>query len=409
LDDTGITIDDIMARNPIDALTGLPVSVAEVRKRYEATSYETRVMLPDRVEAMCRDLMKYLIETGGPEQKTVIFCARDRHADDVAAMMNNLYAEWCKQEGRQPLDAFAFKCTAEHGKDYLAELKGATRSHFIATTVDLITTGVDVPALRNIVFFKYIHSPISFYQMLGRGTRIDVPTGKLMFRVYDYTGATDLLGEKFITPPPPEPREGPGPPPPPPQSQIIVTGFHVEVTEAGHSIPVEVDGVMTKISVEQYKERLARRLVEEATHIRDFRDLWIVRNKRLELFGRLPDAGRSPLLVRSLEQMDDYDLYDVLADLGYGLDPKTRIDRADAFFYKHAGWLSGLPKPAANTLEAIVAQFGKAGTDGLESPDIFNTPTVRKAGGKDGPVQTLRQLGKPADVLLDMKARLFAA
>jgi type I restriction enzyme R subunit len=46
----------------------------------------------------------------------------------------------------------------------------------------------------------------------------------------------------------------------------------------------------------------------------------------------LPDAGRSPLLVRALEQMEDYDLYDVLADLGYGLDPKTRIDRADAFF-----------------------------------------------------------------------------
>jgi type I restriction enzyme R subunit len=137
--------------------------------------------------------------------------------------------------------------------------------------------------------------------------------------------------------------------------------------------------------------------------------LWVVRNKRLQLFGRLPDAGRSPLLVRALEQMDDYDLYDVLADLGYGLDPKTRIDRADAFFYKHSTWLAGLPTTASHTLEAIVGQFGKAGTDGLESPDIFNTPEVRKAGGKDGPIKALRELGKPADVLLDTKARLFAA
>ena len=46
----------------------------------------------------------------------------------------------------------------------------------------------------NIVFFKYVRSPISFYQMIGRGTRIDLATGKLMFRVYDYTGATDLFG-----------------------------------------------------------------------------------------------------------------------------------------------------------------------------------------------------------------------
>ncbi len=413
LDDTGITLDDIMARNPIDAITGQPVTRDQLKAMYEATSYETQVLLPDRVEAMCRDLFKYLIDTGGPEQKTVIFCARDRHADDVAAMINNLYAEWCAQQGKQPLDAYSFKCTYAGGKDYLAELRGATRSHFIATTVDLLTTGVDVPALRNIVFFKYVHSPISFYQMVGRGTRIDVPTGKLMFRIYDYTGATDLFGGRFISPSPPEPPEGPGPeppkPPPPPQPRIIVEGFDVQVTEAGHSIPVEVNGVLTKISVEEYKERLARRLIEEAAHISDFRDLWIVRNKRLELFGRLPDAGRSPLLVRALERMDEYDLYDVLADLGYGLDAKTRIDRAGAFFYKHSDWLAGLPTTAANTLEAIVGQFGKAGTDGLESPDIFNTPEVRKAGGKNGPIEALRELGKPADVLLATKARLFAA
>jgi type I restriction enzyme R subunit len=107
--------------------------------------------------------------------------------------------------------------------------------------------------------------------------------------------------------------------------------------------------------------------------------------------------------------MDDYDLYDVLADLGYGLDPKTRTERADAFFYKHADWLSGLPTAAANTLAAIVSQFGRAGTDGLENPDVFHTPEVRRAGGRDGPIKALRELGKPADVLLDTKARLFAA
>lgn len=381
------------------------------------------MLLPDRVEAMCRDLMRYLtgadteLETSSdkeikPEQKTIVFCATDRHADDVAAKLNNLYVEWCRAKGRPPLDAFAFKCTAAAGKDYLPELKGATRSHFIACTVDLLTTGVDIEPLQNVAFFKYVHSPISLYQMIGRGTRIHYPTGKLMFTIYDYTGATDLLGSTFITPPPPEPPE-PGPEPPgpprPPQRQIIVHGFDVDVTPAGHTIPVEVNGVLTKITVEEYKERLSRRLVEEVATIGAFRDLWIVPPRRHELFGRLPDSGRSPLLVRALERMDDYDLYDVLADLGYGLDPKTRIARAEAFFYKHEVWLAGLPTPAANTLEAIVGQFKSAGTEGLESPDILNTPEVRRAGGKDGPLKALRELGKPADVLQDAKARLFAA
>ena len=55
----------------------------------------------------------------------------------------------------------------------------------------------DVPCVRNIVFFKYVRSPIAFYQMIGRGTRLDPPSEKLMFRVYDYTDATRLFGEEF--------------------------------------------------------------------------------------------------------------------------------------------------------------------------------------------------------------------
>jgi len=96
---------------------------------------------------------------------------------------------------KRRLEPYAFKCTASvSGSEYLADLRGAPRSHFIATTVDLLTTGVDVPVVRNIVFFRYVRSPIAFYQMVGRGTRLDAPTNKLMFRVYDYTNATRCSG-----------------------------------------------------------------------------------------------------------------------------------------------------------------------------------------------------------------------
>jgi type I site-specific restriction endonuclease len=109
--------------------------------------------------------------------------------------LNNLYAQWCKQKSLVRKDPFAFKCTAAgYGNDALPDFKGSASSHFIATTVELLTTGVDVPAVRNIAFFRYLKSPISFYQMIGRGTRIDEPTGKLMFTVHDYTGATRLFG-----------------------------------------------------------------------------------------------------------------------------------------------------------------------------------------------------------------------
>ena len=200
----------------MDANTGQPISAEQIEDLYRARSTKTGILLPDRVLAMCQDLFEYLLETGGPAQKTIIFCARDRHAEDVAVCMNNLYARWCRDQGKERLEYYAFKCTAaSSGNDQLPDLRASSRSHFIAATVDLLTTGVDVPCVRNIVFFKYLKSPISFYQMLGRGTRIDVPTGKLMFRVYDYTEATRLFGEGFLTKPK-KPREGPEPPPPPP-------------------------------------------------------------------------------------------------------------------------------------------------------------------------------------------------
>jgi type I restriction enzyme R subunit len=67
--------------------------------------------------------------------------------------------------------------------------------------------------------------------------------------------------------------------------------------------------------------------------------------------------------------------------------------------------LAKLPANAAGTLKALAAQFSKGGTDGLENPQVFQTPEVQKAGG----LEALKALGKPADVLRETKERMFAA
>jgi len=405
IDDTGITIDQIMARGPVNATTGELMSREELKALYEKTEYEDRILLPDRVLAMCSDLFAQLLETGTPEQKTIIFCARDRHADDVAAAMNNLYADWCHKAGKTLAQPYAFKCTASvGGADYIADLRGASRSHFIAATVDLLSTGVDVPVVRNIVFFKYVKSAISFYQMVGRGTRLHPPSGKLMFRVFDYTDATRLFGPLPPTAPPRKggSKGGDGPPPPPP---VLVEGFEVHITDAGRYIVTSIDGHAMPVTVEEYKQRLAAQLVKDAPTLEAFRSRWVDPATRHEMLSRLPEGARSAYLVQRLEEMDDYDLYDVLGDLGYGLAPRTRDERSEAFTYKHASWLQTLPPPAAATVRAIAAQFARGGTEGLENPRIFQTPQVRKAGG----LAALRAVGEPAEVLKETKERMFAA
>jgi type I restriction enzyme R subunit len=406
--EAGLSQEDLAGKTIVDARTGEQLSIGEARARYDATSFEDKLLLPERVKAMAEDFFAHLLATGGPEQKTIIFCARDRHADDIANALNNLYATWCKQEGRERLESYAFKCTAASGGgDFLPDLRGGSRHHFIATTVDLLTTGVDVPNVRNIVFFKYVRSPIAFYQMVGRGTRLDPATGKLMFRVYDYTDATRLFGEDFKTKfrPTRGPVEPPPGPPEPPERTLLVEGFDVRVTDAGRYILTMVDGKAVPVTVEEYKERVAARLVDEAKTLDDFRRRWITPNERREMLGRLPDAGRSAMLVRALEDMTDYDLYDVLADLGYGMAPRTRVERTDSFSYKHAEWLESLPEKTRATLKAIAGQFAEGGTDGLENPQVFQTPAVVRAGG----LSALRVIGRPAEVLRETKERMFAA
>ena len=64
-----------------------------------------------------------------------------------------------------------------------------------------------------------------------------------------------------------------------------------------------------------------------------------------------------------------------------------------------------MPNEAATLVRAIASQFGRAGTDGLENPQVFQTPEVIRAGG----LAALRTFGKPAEVLRETKERMFAA
>ena len=191
----GVERDSLAGGEIRDARTGADLNVADMSPHFGAGSIEQRLLLPDRVREMCADLFAQLVDSGGPEQKTLIFCVTDEHADLVAAAMGNLYTRWARDQGRRPAEPYAFKCTAAGGRELLADLRSNQARAFAACTVDLISTGVDVPCLRNIVFFRYLKSPIVFHQMLGRGTRIHEPSGKLRFTVHDYTNASRLLDE----------------------------------------------------------------------------------------------------------------------------------------------------------------------------------------------------------------------
>ena len=403
LDDTGITLEEVIGHNPRNYITGERITAEELKALYEKTDYESRLLLPDRIIAMCADLFNYLVETGTPEQKTIIFCVRDIHAEIVTTEMNNLYSAWCDANGRRKVNNYAFKCTIKGGGgNYIADMKGSNADYFVAATVELISTGVDIPAVRNIVFFRYIHSPISFHQMVGRGTRL--AENKLMFTVYDYTDATRLFGEEFLV----KARK-------PSESRydetheepviVVADGFEAEISDAGRYVAAEENGRTRRVSVEEYKQGLARRLIANTATLDEFRAKWINPTERRGMIQDLVKSGYSPEIVRRVENMTEYDLYDVLADLAYGVAPNKRTVRAFSFSYKQRPWLDAMPERTKAVILAIAAQFGREGTDVFENPQLFNVATIRAAGGLDA----LKWNGGPAELISETKRRLFAA
>ncbi|MEW5719946.1 MAG: DEAD/DEAH box helicase family protein, partial [Chloroflexota bacterium] len=404
LDQKPIKRKEVLARTARDAITGETVSAEDVREKYRAASFEAALLLPDRVKAMCRDLFDNLLLTGDPHQKTIIFCARETHASAVAAEMGNLYAEWCEKHKVRPREQYAFECTGIQGSEHLTELRGLRNSHFIACTVELLTTGVDVPNVRNIVFFRYIQSPIQFHQMIGRGTRLDPESGKLMFRVYDYTNAARLFGGAFVSRERPTTlrerddageRDKPHP--------IRVEGFEVKISDAGAYIVSQEDGRDVLMSLEDYRAKLAESVMREVPSVNALRQRWIVPAARQLLLEHLPDGERGARMLRQVLNLTEYDLYDVLADIAFGIDPKTRIERVNALEYKQATWLSALPRDAAQTLRALAKQFADGGIEALENRRVFLAPEVVQAGGLDA----LTRIGA-ADVLRETKERLLA-
>jgi type I restriction enzyme R subunit len=401
LDKKEITRQDIVERSGVDAYTGRKVKPGEIEDKYSAHDYEVKLMLDDRVKAMCEDTFQFLLETGGPHQKTIVFCARDSHANQIMIGLNNLYLSWCQKVRRTPKEWYAFQCTGNPdlrppASDLLPDFRGSKNSHFVATTVDLLSTGVDIPNLDNVVFFRYLESPISFYQMVGRGTRTGEPRGsKAMFRLYDYTNCTRLFGEEFTSRHRPTQLadEGSGgevrapgedygakhADEQPRQTRIIRIGesqFAVTVEGLGRSILCQEDGREVLVPYEEYKRRLAARLVEEAPSIDALRSAWVAPDRRRGLLRGLPGGEAAVRLVRELENEQECDLYDVLAELGYGLPPKSRPERAAAFSYKNKQWLRGFPERTSAVLANMARQFEKNGIEELETPKLFEVDGV---------------------------------
>ena len=131
-------------------------------------------------------------------EKTIVFCVSQEHALEVRDTLNRLNRDL-------NVSNYSVRIVSEESdaQALLEKFQAVEKpTPVIATTVDLLSTGVDAPSVRNIVFFKTITSPTVFKQIIGRGSRLCEDTDKYWFRL-DYTGATDLFDDWDKPTPPP--------------------------------------------------------------------------------------------------------------------------------------------------------------------------------------------------------------
>ena len=143
-------------------------------------------------EPFNRAIIKQLVQELDPEsdEKTLIFAVRDSHADLIVQL---LYEEFAAI-GLDVADGVIEKITGKaHDVDSLVKRFKNEKFPNIVVTVDLLTTGIDVPQITNLVFIRRVRSRILFEQMIGRATRLCPEIDKQFFRIYDAVRVYEAL------------------------------------------------------------------------------------------------------------------------------------------------------------------------------------------------------------------------
>ena len=172
--------------------------VTEDEIKIEIQGFNKRVIN----DSFNRTILRALIEDYNllPENqdKTLIFAATDAHADMIVQILK----EELDELGAD-VDADAIvKITGSvnNREDLLRRFKNEQYPS-IVVTVDLLTTGIDVPSISNLVFLRRVNSRILYDQMLGRATRRCDEIGKEVFKIYDCVGVTEIMAKEDVMKP----------------------------------------------------------------------------------------------------------------------------------------------------------------------------------------------------------------
>ena len=387
-------------------------------REYNEKDFDKDLILTKRTELVADKVTEFLKGTDR-FSKTIIFCEDIDHAERMRQAMVNANPDLAAANNK-----YVMRITGDNqeGKAQLDNFIDPEKPYpVIATTSQLMSTGVDAQTCKLIVLDKSIRSMTEFKQIIGRGTRIRADYNKLYFTIMDFKRATSLFADPDFDGDPVQIYDPiPGESPVPPEDVDLDDNYPIRDEDTGETIPVgegikkyTVDDVEVSVALErvQYLDEHGRLITESlkdysrktvlATYqsLDEFLTVWNDADRKNAILEEL--ATKGVFLEDLAEQVGkQYDAFDLICHIAYDQPPLTRKERADNV--KKRDVFGKYGAKAKSVLEALLQKYTDTGIASVESPDIlkvhplsgFGTPVevIRLFGGKSGYQEAIKEL-----------------
>ncbi len=408
-------------------------------KLYDTNDFERVVALLDRTETAAKHLTEYLKRTDRLA-KTVVFCVNQDHAERMRNALLNENTDLVKTH----LD-YVVQITSDQGTVGQAHLDSFADTEkdypVIAITSHLLSTGVDLPTVKNVVIFKPIGSMTMFKQIIGRGTRVYEDADKFSFDIIDYSGATVLFADpEFDGPPERVDRETideqgevveelvvaePEPPYGDTAShgeldeadiesradRVFYVGDEEKVWVVGEAL-YELDPVTRKPKLMEYWDFVADtvRSLFQGTHAASqLCAKWADPVARKELTDELASRGIDASDLEERTGLGGTDTLDILVHVAWNHPLVTRHERVRRARRNHAQFFEQFRPEARQVLDELLAKYARHGVDELNDLAVLEVPPL---DGLGSPTEIARRFGGAEaleDALVELQKCLYVA
>jgi type I restriction enzyme R subunit len=410
---------------------------------YNRRDFDRKLVIEERTDTVAKKLTEFL---KGYDRfaKTIVFCVDIDHAERMRTALAkhnpDLVAENYKyimqitgdnDEGKRELDNF---------------INPEEKYPVIATTSELMTTGVDAQTCKVIVLDANINSMTKFKQIIGRGTRINEEYGKLYFTILDFRNATDNFAdpafdgepirikpvteetdlgeivdeEEEINEPiidtetgeeieieipeirtPPTSGEDDETPPPPRQKQYV-NGVDVSVL-VSRELYFDQHGRPITASLKDHTKEIIK---GQFASLDDFLSKWNTTDRKEAIIAELQTQG---VLVEALYTAVDkqVDLFDLICHVAYDQPPMTRKERANNV--KKRNYFTKYGDQARKVLEALLDKYADQGIENMENITILTVPPINELGSVTEIIKIFGSREKYDQAIKELENELYKA